>query len=116
MDEQLLHTWTREGLLYFPPALATISLAFVTFKLVRVSLKQNAETDVGEHTSGVKDGNLLQRFDGAAILIFRILRLLTVFALLGLEVFELSVGMGSSARVFQTPFFVCPLVISISLY
>lgn len=116
MNVQLLRTRTCEDLLYFPPALAAISLVYVTFKLVRVSLKRNAEIDVGEHTNGAKDGNQLERFDGTTILIFRILRLLTIFALLGLEVFELSVGIGSSARVFQTPFFVCPLVISISLY
>lgn len=116
MDVRPPHTWTREDLLYFPPVLAAISVVYVAFKLGRVSMKKDAEVNIDEYTGDGKNGSLLERFDGAAIILFRVLRLLTVLALLSLEVFELSVGTGPSARVFQTPFFVCPLTLSMSLY
>lgn len=98
--------YTRENLLYIPPGIAALSLVFLSFKLVwEISFNQG---EVHEGAKGCSNRyGLLQKYDGAAILVFRMLRLLTILALLGLDVLELSTGDGSNARVIQILFLVC---------
>lgn len=108
VDLGMSRAWTLGDILYILPAFATLSLISVSFKLVLDLLSGRN----GQHEQ--EDGfstrnkllNELGKFDGAAILTFRILRLLVTLALLGLEGYLLSAGGISSARAVQIPFLV----------
>lgn len=93
---------SREDALYVPQALAALSLIYLIGKglwtnLFRGGSKSEA-TDEEEKT-GVA-------LDGLKIFAFRLFRLLTIFILLSLEVFVLTVGRTAPASIFQPGLYV----------
>ena len=112
------HVWTREDLLWVPPTFAALSLLYISSKALReyiVSERKNGKAalllaeDEDGHTDTANRKSLrdtVKALDGFSILSYRLLRLLTVFGLLSLEVYETSIGHGPSARTLQIAFYV----------
>jgi hypothetical protein len=87
-----------EGLLYIPQVLAGILSVYL---IIRWTMTRKS-TDIPVDPS-----------DGFGIFAFRLLRLLSVFALLGLECFQLSIGGSMDAKRFE-PFSYVSLFPSVS--
>ncbi|EJC98299.1 P-loop containing nucleoside triphosphate hydrolase protein [Fomitiporia mediterranea MF3/22] len=95
--------WTLEDLLYAPPAIAALSVVYLSAKLLQVffSKKKSKDelilADAGHPTAGLLERpsgflEILDAFDGPIIVLCRFVRLLLLFALLSLEVFMCSTG------------------------
>ncbi|EJC97739.1 P-loop containing nucleoside triphosphate hydrolase protein [Fomitiporia mediterranea MF3/22] len=111
--------WSRGLLLYLPPVFALVSLVYILQKYVRVrwSREKGKEALLQEEDEEcVRSADSLletvRKFDGPAILLFRLLRLLTVLALLSIEVYELSTGHGFRAQALQIPLFIYASLLS----
>ncbi|EJC97738.1 P-loop containing nucleoside triphosphate hydrolase protein [Fomitiporia mediterranea MF3/22] len=106
-----MHTsrlWSRGLLSYLPPIFAVVSLVHVLQKYAwtRWSREKGKEEDEGPDLSAESLLETVQKYDGPVILLFRLLRLLTVLALLSIEVYEHSTGHGSGAKALQIPLFI----------
>ncbi|KAH8108752.1 P-loop containing nucleoside triphosphate hydrolase protein [Phellopilus nigrolimitatus] len=114
-------SWTREALLFLPPAFAVLSLVHVSAKRLNTlwNFSRNARNDkASDHevsASTVNDnkpqnlGDAIKELDGLAITLFRVARLLAVLVLLALEVFEFTIGEKSTARSYQPPCYIYAL-------
>ena len=115
---EMHRVWTREDLLWVPPTFATFSLLYTCSialrgyfvpneKVSKTSLPlsegDDGRANVAKRTSL---GDAVKALDGSFILSYRLLRLLSVFCLLSLEVYETSIGHEPRARTLQIAFYV----------
>ncbi|KAI5122640.1 hypothetical protein M0805_008724 [Coniferiporia weirii] len=125
MDALLSQSWTRECSLCIPPVLAASSLAYVSLKWLRTLRYSQSDLPSGQSPAPVNsEGNSTdplkypaddaKAWDGATITVFRLIRLLSIFALLSLDIYELSIGQGSNALLYQPPFYVYVSLLAIS--
>ncbi|KAI5122638.1 hypothetical protein M0805_008723 [Coniferiporia weirii] len=115
MDAQ---PWTRESLssLYLSPALAVLSLVYVSLKWLLASHRLPTDFE-GDSDYPAKHRDVeknVKALDGLAITAFRIIRLLVILVLLSLEIYTLSIDRGLNARFYQPPFYIYVLLLAIA--
>lgn len=91
--------WCRMDSLYVPPALAALSLVYLVGKKLWTVIGRGKNKGEGAEGASIA-------LDGLNIFAFRLLRILTIFTLVSLELFALSVGQSSRTNLFQTLFHV----------
>ena len=101
-----MHTLDASYLLYAPPGFAVLSALYVLVKARKHLSKRNPiiqifgdETGIDHKPRSLKE--TLDDHDGIVILLFRTLRLVSIFVLLGLEVFHTATTTGHIINSYQ---------------